>query len=357
MIRHKYGSSIFNDTNTADTAPLVLIGTEGATILVAPADEFLTTQVALVDSRLGVGPLAMLTAGLPSNYSYSVSVTLSSAGGVTATAMDWGKTLQAKYKQNDIIPARTNTRSTNTTAPMHLGLPANPLNEQLSYTTDLGAYFDYLAWEGQGPPHGETPENDLLNISEHFRAAGLPIKLFMLDIWWTVNDPRGSPYRHCMHDWDPIPDYFPKGLNWLATETGAGMMPYANYLCENSSYSTKNGGKWHTMNGRAFSGAVHGNVYPNESLAFWTERFTTAKEQYGMAKGAFWNDHMSENMDECVFVFFVCVMMMLINSNWSCNFPRYRTQRTSLADIALTSSLLMEWHTHPLEAVALLMLA
>ena len=42
----------------------------------------------------------------------------------------------------------------------------------------------------------------------------------------------------------------------------------------------------------------HGNVFPNESHAFWTERFTEAKEQYGM--GAFWNDHMAENMDQCV---------------------------------------------------------
>lgn len=70
------------------------------------------------------------------------------------------------------------------------------------------------------------------------------------------------------------------------------MMPYANYLCDNSSYTTATGGKWHTMNGSS-----HGNVFPNESRAFWAERFADAKQNFGTAQGAFWNDHMSENMD------------------------------------------------------------
>ena len=44
--------------------------------------------------------------------------------------MDWGHTLQRKYQPP----------------------PSNPLNEYLSYTTALGEYYDYLAWQGEGPP-------------------------------------------------------------------------------------------------------------------------------------------------------------------------------------------------------------
>ena len=71
------------------------------------------------------------------------------------------------------------------------------------------------------PPGGPTPQDALLNVSRHFQAAGLPIKLFMLDIWWVHNDARGAPQRHCMYDWQPIQSYFPKGLDWLVPLTWA----------------------------------------------------------------------------------------------------------------------------------------
>jgi hypothetical protein len=76
-------------------------------------------------------------------------------------------------------------------------------------------------------------------------------KLFVLDIWWVPNDPLGQPRRHCMYDWAPIAKLFPRGLDWLANASGAAMMPYANYLCDNSSYATS--GKWHTMRGQVRS--------------------------------------------------------------------------------------------------------
>jgi hypothetical protein len=159
MVRHAYGSSIQTNTGLG-TAPLVLAGTGGATVVVAPADEFLTTQVALTDGTLGVvrrkhgvmfrlqrsalllltlvqslslqkrvrllstaalrcsvaqGPLLTLS-GLPAGYTYTVSATLSSSGGVTQTVMDWGGTLQRKY-------------------PAAKALPSNPLNEQLRSDT------------------------------------------------------------------------------------------------------------------------------------------------------------------------------------------------------------------------------
>ena len=130
MTRHVYDSSTATDTGVRDTAPLVLVGAGATTIVVAPSDEFLPTQVALASSRLTVGPQPTLTAGLPPGYAYSVSVTLNRNSGVTSTVIDWGRMLQLKCG----------------TASVRSALPANPLNEQLSYTTDLGEYFDYLAW-------------------------------------------------------------------------------------------------------------------------------------------------------------------------------------------------------------------
>ena len=65
-------------------------------------------------------------------------------------------------------------------------------------------------------------------------------------------------------------------------------------------------------NGRCW----HGNVFPNESHAFWAERFGEAKARFGSKRSsslcltlpkpltdcaavtAFWNDHMAENMDQ-----------------------------------------------------------
>ena len=279
MARHKYGASVRDDTGTGDTAPLALIGKGGAVALIAPSNEFLTTQVALAGANLVVGPQPNL-ASLPASYTYSVSATLSADRGATATFVDWGSMLQRKYANATSVPAKTMPQ-------------ANPLNQQLSYSTALGEWFDYLAWKTEGPPVGleHTPQQALLNVSAYFRANNLPIKLFMLDIWWVNNDYRGAPWRHCMYDWQPITSYFPKGLAWLANATGAGMMPYANYLCENSTYATS--GDWNMMDGNP---GAHGNVYPNESKAFWTQRFTDAKKNFGMS--AFWNDHMSENMDE-----------------------------------------------------------
>lgn len=219
MSRHSYGHSIDTDTKYG-TSPLVLVGPtqhdtgDAAAIIVAPADNFLTTGVALLGGVLSVGPSQTLES-LPAGYSYSVSAMASSVRGVTQTVMDWGEMLQNKY----------DTRGA--------AIPSNPLNQQLSYTTALGEYFDYLAWKhiGANSTYG-LPEEALLNVSAYFKSNELAIKLFMLDIWWVHNDPRGAPPRHCMYSWEPagvdaragVP-LFPRGLDWLANATEAAMMP------------------------------------------------------------------------------------------------------------------------------------
>ena len=43
----------------------------------------------------------------------------------------------------------------------------------------------------------------LLKLARSFIDADLPIKLFVLDIWWVHNDPNGAPQRHCMFNWEP----------------------------------------------------------------------------------------------------------------------------------------------------------
>ena len=65
-------------------------------------------------------------------------------------------------------------------------------------------------------------------------------------------------------------------------------LPDANYLCSNSSYSTAAGGKWHTMGGECDSSGRcwHGNVFPNESHAFWAERFGEAKARFGSTRSS-----------------------------------------------------------------------
>ena len=65
-------------------------------------------------------------------------------------------------------------------------------------------------------------------------------------------------------------------------------LPDANYLCSNSSYSTAAGGKWHTMGGECDSNGRcwHGNVFPNESHAFWAERFGEAKARFGSKRSS-----------------------------------------------------------------------
>jgi hypothetical protein len=285
MARHKYGADVASHDTGAGTAPLVLVGGGGATVLVAPADEFLTTEIVLTGGALSVGPSPSLSAGLPAGYSYAVSAALSSAGGVTRTVMDWGAALQARYRA-------AAGHSPLAASPLAASpLVANPLNELLSYTTALGEFYDYLDWSNITAEG--TPEQVLLAVARSFAAAGLPLGLFMLDIWWVPNDPLGPPRRHCMYDWQPIEEYFPRGLEWLANASGAGIMPYANYLCDNSSYAKAAGGVWAVMDGGA-----HGNVYPNESHAFWTARFEDARAHFGTARGAFWNDHMAENMDQ-----------------------------------------------------------
>ena len=66
------------------------------------------------------------------------------------------------------------------------------LYPQLSYTTALGEYFDYLAWKHiTAGPYG-LPEEALLNVSAYFKSHELPIKLFVLDIWWVHNDPHSQ---------------------------------------------------------------------------------------------------------------------------------------------------------------------
>ena len=168
MARHTFGASRATDTGPG-TAPLVLAAHQGgAALLVAPADEFLTTGVSLQNGMLTVGPEATLSA-LPAGYSYSISVTLSSSRGVTQTVKDWGRALQLRY------------------GTLGAALPANPLNTQLSYTTALGEYFDYLAWPnitggGETYPGYGLPEEALLNVSAYFKAEGMQIKLFVLDI-------------------------------------------------------------------------------------------------------------------------------------------------------------------------------
>ena len=237
MARHAYGSSTATNTG-AGTSPLVLAGQAGATVLVAPSDEFLTTGVSLQSGVLSVGPGLNLVA-LPAGYSYSVFAVLSRQGGVTRTVLDWGRALQTKY------------------GTLNARLPANPLNEQLSYTTALGEYYDFLDWHNVSEFREELPERALLGVAAYFRENHLPIKLFVLDICnppryhchlgcirlkmppvsllltgWVHNSPNGAPERHCMFDWEPAGpearagvELFPHGLDWLANETGAGMMP------------------------------------------------------------------------------------------------------------------------------------
>jgi hypothetical protein len=155
MAAHSYSTTVAHDTG-AGTAPLVLVGKGGTTVLVAPADEFLTTGVMLKNSSLIVGPQSTLV-GLPAGYIYTVSAALSSNRGVTRTVKGWGDTLQQKYNANA------------------QKVSSNPLNELLSYTTALGEYYDYLDWPNITSEG--TPQDTLLNISQNFRAADLPIKV------------------------------------------------------------------------------------------------------------------------------------------------------------------------------------
>lgn len=191
MTRHVYAPSVEVNTGPG-TAPLVLIGQGGATALVAPANEFLTTGVELASAGLAVGPLSTL-AGLPQGYSYTVSMALSTDAGVTATVMAWGHSLQQKYgtgvwqqgtsglhragttsaRNGNTSASSTLTGTGSSAAAAPTQLTSNPLNELLSYSTDLGANYDWLAWKNITSEG--TPQDVLLNISRHFKDAGLPI--------------------------------------------------------------------------------------------------------------------------------------------------------------------------------------
>jgi hypothetical protein len=188
--------------------------------LVAPADEFLTTDVLLKDSLLLVGPRSSL-AGLPPGYRFSVSAGLNSGGGglhsgsggangggggVTRAVMDWGRGLQQRYGTGmfaagsteagglaaalaapsasasseasaaPTAPAAPAVNSPQTTRKRKAtrkrgALSANPLVEQLSYTTALGEYYDYLAWGHWNISKTGTPEEALLNVSKHFKVG------------------------------------------------------------------------------------------------------------------------------------------------------------------------------------------
>lgn len=183
------------------------------TLLLAPLDSMLAHRVGVfadptqprADARLSAGIYSTVT-NIPAGFSSKYAI-FPGAGGVSATALQWGSAWQRVYGTERIPTSR------------------DVLNAKLSYWSDNGATLFQSYWDHHCPtrncsavavPNGTNAEATFLALKASHVADGIPAALYQLDTWWFSQwadfEPGGS--LDCA-DWAPRADLWPHGLPFV----------------------------------------------------------------------------------------------------------------------------------------------
>lgn len=133
---------------------------------------------------------------LPAGFEFR-TLFYADGGGITSGIDSWGNAMKALHNTTKIADSTLNT---------------------LGYMTDRGAYYYWYA----NPPNLHKPdqiglpERKFIELSQHFKAAKVPVGYYQLDAWWYHCD----GWNACIADFSPHKDYFPSGLAALTKNVG-----------------------------------------------------------------------------------------------------------------------------------------
>jgi hypothetical protein len=180
-----------------EAGPLVVYNAAAAALYLSPASGFMTGELAFsrtTGNALGSGHNGMVT-DVPAGWTYE---TLLLAGqGINETMVAAG----------DVLLARTGKTRT---AP-----DADLIVSTLGWWSDNGAFYYYNS------EPGKSMQETVVDSLAEWTAIGLPTRHVMYDSWWYYKECKGNPdnswltCKGAVELWEPRPDVFPDGFNFL----------------------------------------------------------------------------------------------------------------------------------------------
>eukprot|EP00052_Salpingoeca_macrocollata_P034590 m.12039 g.12039 ORF g.12039 m.12039 type:complete len:746 (-) comp6683_c0_seq1:50-2287(-) len=232
----------FIGNGISGSGPLVLFTKDlNTSTVLSSYSNFMSHSQAVNNNVLSYGVMGKVTS-IPANYVLETVLVLSS--GVNQAMEEWGDLLLKVYgKDRD-------------------GYKNDYAMNYLGYSTDNGAYYYY-----QTEPN-KNYEDTLIDVYNYAKAQGIPYRYILLDSWW---------YFKGKHDgvttWDPMPDVFPHGLEYLYNVTGWSQQLHNRYWSADNTYAKQNGGQYDFI--------IQGEKGVPTEQRFWDD-LMLAKKKTGM---------------------------------------------------------------------------
>ena len=194
-----------HQTGDKPFAPLIAYDSQERTLVMSPLNHFLISPMRLIDTPAGTGVARGLHGSVDFIPSGTTTLTLLVFGqGLGATVMRWGD-LMLRHAGKQRGKGRDST-----------------LVKKLGFWNCYGSYYADL--------FRPTDAGTLLELSNYFQEAGIPMGYFGLDLWY-IFDQVGfaKSYR-------PHPDKYPQGLKAVVQETGLPLLLHMSAFAPDNEY-------------------------------------------------------------------------------------------------------------------------
>ena len=193
--------------------PWVLFDKARRTMVLAPADHFLATNMTNGPDGAHAGGIDPQIATLPASFEHGTMLVLGS--GIGATLDAWGRALQVLNGKQPVPN------------------DADVLLSKIGYWTDNGASYYYKFVPSLGY------EGTLLAVRDAYRRLGVPLAYMQLDSWWYPKE-KGNSLAAMAVNGETVyraePQVFPKGLRAFHEEMGLPFAVHARWVAADSSY-------------------------------------------------------------------------------------------------------------------------
>ena len=237
MLRLADFSPSFDVHQTEDKpfGPLIAYDSQERTLVMAPLNHFLISPMRLIDTPAGTGVARGLHGSVDFIPSGTTTLTLLGFGqGLGATVMRWGD-LMLRHAVKQRGKGRDST-----------------LVKKLGFWNCYGSYYADL--------FRPTDAATLLELSNYFQEADIPVGYFGLDLWY-IFDQVGFAKSYRSH-----PDKYPQGLKAVVQETGLPLLLHMSAFDPGNEY----------LDSYEFV-VDEGSVYPAGS-AFYQDRAAEFKD-------------------------------------------------------------------------------
>jgi hypothetical protein len=233
------------------SGPTILFNEEASiSVVISPLNEFMAA------SHISPGPGSLQygimgnVSSVPKDFSLK-TILVVTRGGINEGMKEFGKVMRGLYGKK---PA-SESKSMDITL-THLG-----------YSTDNGMYYYYY-----NTNNGSSYEDTLIAVKDYSVDSSIPYAYVLLDSWWYFKGSNGG-----VSNWKPMPDVFPKGLDYLFNATGWFVQAHNRYWAQDNVYAKENGGLYDFV----LDSIKDGGVPIDHS--FWSDLFEIPSQTWGLA--------------------------------------------------------------------------